>query len=247
MRFLVSNDDGYFSAGLVALVEALKPFGEVFVVAPDRDCSAIGHGLTMDRPLTIRQIADGFFCVNGTPADCVYLALSQLMPKHPDMVFSGINKGANMGGDVIYSGTVAAAMEGFMAGIQSVAISLTERNETYLSSATAVVSKLIPLFLRGQEKAPYLLNINVPSTPIQNIVGQYVTRLGSRSQPEACIHAKSPRGVDIYWAGRVGAPDLEKAGTDFWACSKNLVSITPLKIDCTDEAKLGMFEAWLTH
>ena len=246
MRFLVSNDDGYLAPGIAVLANTLQRYGEVIVVSPERDRSAASNSLTLDRPLTARLAANGFYYVNGTPTDCVHLAVTGLLEHKPDMVFSGINHGANMGDDTLYSGTVAAATEGFLLGIPSVAISLAGKSGGNFATAATLVEQLVERFIRTPVEQPVLLNVNVPDIPQEALQGQMVTRLGRRHRAEPVIRAQSPRGETIYWVGPVGNAQDAQQGTDFWACEHHFASITPLMIDLTAYDQLGDFSAWLS-
>ncbi|NDV11617.1 5'/3'-nucleotidase SurE [Crenobacter caeni] len=245
MRFLISNDDGYFAPGLAALAATLGRHGEVVVVAPERDRSGASNSLTLDRPLTLRQAANGFHYVNGTPTDCVHLAVTGWLDFRPDMVFSGINHGANMGDDTIYSGTVAAATEGYLLGIPSVAVSLCGKSGQNFATACHVVDGLVERFRERPFGAPVLLNVNVPDIPLPALAGVATTRLGRRHHAEPVIQARNPRGEAVYWVGAVGAAQDAGEGTDFWATANNLASVTPLSIDLTAYPQLDGVKAWL--
>ena len=247
MKFLISNDDGYFSPGIAALAQTLARHGEVVVVAPERDRSGASNSLTLDRPLSVRKAASGFFFVNGTPTDCVHLAVTGLLDFRPDMVVSGINHGANLGEDTLYSGTVAAATEGFLLGIPSLAVSLIGRSPLHLSSACNVVDSLVTRFQNQPLTTPVLLNINVPDLPQEQIQGMVVTRLGKRHKAEPVIKADNPRGETVYWVGPVGSAQDAGEGTDFWAIANNKISITPLMIDLTAYVQQDGINSWLHH
>ncbi len=245
MRILVSNDDGYFSPGIAALAEVASRFGEVTVVAPERDRSGASNSLTLDRPLSVRRAASGFLYVNGTPTDCVHVAITGLMPHRPDFVLSGINAGANMGDDTIYSGTVAAAMEGYLLGVPAIAFSLVDRGYAHLATARAVAEDLVGRFVRTGLERPALLNVNIPSCPLQALRGVRTTRLGKRHLAEPVVRASNPRGEAIYWIGPAGSAKDAGEGTDFHATENDWVSVTPLEIDLTDHPRLGAIDAWL--
>jgi 5'-nucleotidase len=245
MKFLISNDDGYFSPGIAALAATLARFGEVVVVAPERDRSGASNSLTLDRPLIVRKAANGYYFVNGTPTDCVHLAVTGMLDFRPDMVFSGINHGANMGDDTLYSGTVAAATEGFLLGIPSVAISLTGHSPQHLHSACDVVSRIVERCQQQPLKQAVLLNINVPDVALDALGELTVTRLGKRHMAQPVIKANNPRGDTVYWVGPVGAAQDAGAGTDFWAIANNKVSVTPLMIDLTAYGQLDGIKTWL--
>jgi 5'-nucleotidase len=245
MRILLSNDDGYFAPGLAALATALGAIAEVTVVAPERDRSGASNSLTLDRPLTVRKAANGFFYVNGTPTDCVHLAVTGLLDALPDMVVSGINHGANMGDDTIYSGTVAAATEGYLLGIPSLAVSLASFKAAHYDTAAQVVVEFV---LREQRHAfpqPVLFNVNVPDVPHGELKGIEVTRLGKRHKAEGVIRAKNPRDETIYWIGAAGAAQDAGPGTDFNAIAGGRVSVTPLRVDLTDAQHLDLVRDWL--
>lgn len=246
MKFLLSNDDGYFSPGLAKLAETLARYGEIVIVAPERDRSGASNSLTLDRPLTVRKAPSGFYFVNGTPTDCVHLALTGLLPFRPDMIFSGINHGSNVGDDTLYSGTVAAATEGFLLGIPSVAVSLTH-HAVHLETAGKVVESLLAHCIANPFHQPILLNVNVPDVPHEALRGMVVTRLGRRHPANPVIKSYNPRGEAIYWVGPVGKEQDAGEGTDFWALAQNKVSITPLMIDLTAHSQLDGVTAWLNH
>ncbi|MEO5700433.1 MAG: 5'/3'-nucleotidase SurE [Casimicrobiaceae bacterium] len=244
MRILLSNDDGYFAPGLEALAAALAPHAEITVVAPERDRSGASNSLTLDRPLTVRRAPNGFLFVNGTPTDCVHLAVTGLLEQLPDMVISGINLGANMGDDTIYSGTVAAATEGFLLGIPSVAISLASKTAAHFETAAAVAVDL----MQRQGRAPtgaWLLNVNVPDIPPTGVRGYRVTRLGRRHKAENVVRTQNPRGETVYWVGAAGAAADAGEGTDFHAVESGHVSITPLQIDLSNRDQMPAVSQWL--
>ena len=243
MHILLSNDDGYFAPGLAALYDALKVFGSVTVVAPEQNRSGASNSLTLDRPLALRQASNGFYFVNGTPTDCVHLAVTGMLDQMPDMIVSGINSGANMGDDTIYSGTVGAAMEGFLFGVPAIAFSQVERGWEHLDAAAAQARQLV-LDLKDQGRihgAPWLLNVNVPNRAADELKPLRVTRLGRRHSAERVITQVSPRGDTMYWIGSAGAAKDDSDGTDFHATFEGHVSVTPLHIDLTEHATLS---AW---
>jgi len=244
MRILLSNDDGYFAPGLEQLAAALAPHADVTVVAPERDRSGSSNSLTLDRPLTVRRAPNGFRFVNGTPTDCVHLAVTGLLDELPDMVISGINLGANMGDDTIYSGTVAAATEGFLLGIPSIAISITSKTATHFETAADIAVDLV-LRHRKRQAGAWLLNINVPDVPRAALTGYKVTRLGRRHKAENVIKQVSPRGETIYWVGAAGPAADAGEGTDFHAVDQRYASITPLQIDLTNRDLMTPVSAWL--
>jgi 5'-nucleotidase len=245
MRILISNDDGYFAPGLACLAEHLSKVAEVVVVAPERDRSGASNSLTLDRPLKLRRAASGFYYVNGTPTDCVHLAVTGMLDYQPDMVVSGINAGANMGDDTIYSGTVAAATEGYLLGIPAIAISLVGRELRYFDTAARVASDLVQRFACQTHQQPWLLNVNVPDIPYEQLQGLDVTRLGKRHKAEPVIKALTPNGETVYWVGAAGAAQDAGEGTDFNALNQLRVSLTPLQIDLTQYSQLDALGTWL--
>jgi len=247
MRILISNDDGYFSPGITALAEALRSVGEVTVVAPERDRSGASNSLTLDRPLSVRQAANGFYFVNGTPTDCVHLAVTGLLDFLPDMIVSGINLGANMGDDTIYSGTVAAAMEGFLLGIPSLAVSLVGKAGAHYATAAEVAVEMVERFRRSPVPAPVLLNVNVPDIARRALRGSEVTRLGRRHKAEPVVRIDTPRGDVGYWIGAAGGAADSGPGTDFHAVEHEHVSVTPLQVDLTYHGQLAMVRDWLVQ
>ena len=246
MRILVSNDDGYFSPGIALLAERLAALGEVTVVAPERDRSGASNSLTLDRPLTVRRAANGFRYVDGTPTDCVHLALTGLVDPLPDLVVSGINHGANMGDDTIYSGTVAAATEGYLFGIPSLAVSLVGKTGRHFETAAAVAVQMVERFARAPFAPPILLNINVPDVPLAELGGIEATRLGRRHKAEPVVQVKTPRGETAYWIGPAGDAQDAGPGTDFHAVAAGRVSVTPLQIDLSQHQQLPLVKAWLS-
>ena len=249
MRILISNDDGYRARGIVALREALKGLGDLNVVAPDRNRSGASNSLTLEVPLRVAQSEPDVYYVQGTPTDCVHLAISGLFPFEPDMVVSGINDGSNLGDDVLYSGTVAAATEGRFLGKPAVAISLNTDGlrgdaprhfETGAHFARVIVERL-----QSQPLArATVLNVNVPNIPVAEVRGIRVTRLGNRHRSEHVIRAEDPRGRPVYWVGPAGAGQDAGPGTDFNAVAEGFVSVTPLTVDLTNHAALGDLRAW---
>jgi 5'-nucleotidase len=246
VRILLSNDDGYFAPGLAALEQALSVLGVVTVVAPERDRSGASNSLTLDRPLSVRRATNGYYYVNGTPTDCVHLAVTGMLPELPDVVVSGINGGANMGDDTIYSGTVAAATEGFLLGIPSIAISLAGALE-HFATAGQVAADLVKRFAQHHVDQPVLLNVNVPDVPLATLRGTKVTRLGKRHKAEPVVKAVTPRGETVYWIGAAGSAQDAGEGTDFHAVASNMVSITPLQMDLTRFTQMEMVERWLSR
>jgi 5'-nucleotidase len=245
MHILLSNDDGYFAPGLTKLWEAVSAFAEVTVVAPERDRSGASNSLTLDRPLSVRRAANGFFYINGTPTDCVHLAVTGLLDKMPDLVISGVNHGANMGDDTIYSGTVAAATEGYLLGIPSIAVSLVAHGDDHFGTAARIAAELAGRLVRQPLAQPVLLNVNVPDLPFERLRGTQVTRLGKRHKAEPVVRAPTPRGETVYWVGAAGAAQDAGEGTDFYAAANGLVSVTPLQIDLTQYSRMQAVREWI--
>jgi 5'-nucleotidase len=243
MRILLSNDDGYSAPGIEALANALAPIAEVTVVAPESDRSGASNSLTLDRPLRLRRSANGFYFVNGTPTDCVHLAVTGMLDTMPDMVVSGINLGANMGDDTIYSGTVAAAMEGYLLGVPSIAISLASKTGAHFATAARIAREMVERFQRQEFGQPVLLNINVPDEP--DVRGLRVTRLGRRHKAEKVVSQVTPRDETVYWVGAAGEAADAGEGTDFHSVASGFVSITPLQIDLTHAGQIGAVSDWL--
>jgi 5'-nucleotidase len=247
MRILLSNDDGYFAPGITLLAEMLAPLGEITVVAPERDRSGSSNSLTLDRPLTVRRTQGRVYYVNGTPTDCVHLAVTGLLRELPDVVISGVNHGANMGDDTIYSGTVAAATEGFLLGIPSIAISLASEGAGHFRTAGRVAMELVSRFQRSPLDGAVLLNVNVPDVDYGELRGFQVTRLGKRHKAEPVVKSTTPRGETVYWVGAAGGAQDAGDGTDFHAVAANRVSITPLQMDLTRYAQLESIADWLAR
>ena len=250
MKILICNDDGYQASGIVALYEALKSVADVEVVAPEHNNSAKSNALTLHSPMYVQTAANGFRYINGTPADCVHIALTGLLGYRPDLVVSGINNCANMGDDTIYSGTVGAAMEGYLFGIPAIAFSQTERGWAHIDVAAARARELVLQLAPSLEavadgatlvQLPWLLNVNIPNLPEDKIRGVKVARLGRRHAAERVIEQTSPRGEIMYWIGSAGPAKEAGEGTDFYATSQNFVSITPLQVDLTDHARLSQW------
>lgn len=241
MKILLSNDDGYQAPGIVALYRSLQQVADVEVVAPEHNNSAKSNALTLNAPLYVHEAANGFRYVNGTPADCVHIALTGLLGYRPDLVVSGINNGANMGDDTIYSGTVGAAMEGYLFGIPALAFSQVDKGwgelEAAAQKAADMVRQMLALKLVGQ--TPWLLNVNIPNLPLHALRGIKLCRLGRRHAAERVITQVSPRGETMYWIGGAGAALDDSEGTDFHATAQGHVSVTPLKVDLTDHQNLG--------
>ena len=245
MRILLSNDDGYFAPGLAVLADALAGLGEITVVAPERDRSGASNSLTLDRPLSVRRAAGGFFFVNGTPTDCVHLAVTGLLDELPDIVVSGINHGANMGDDTIYSGTVAAATEGYLLGIPSIALSLAGKSGQNFAAAGRIARGLVERFRLQPPAEPTLLNVNIPDLPFDALGELEVTRLGKRHKAEGVVKTSTPRGETVYWIGAAGGAQDAGPGTDFHAIAQSRVSVTPLRIDLTHPDQIPAVRAWL--
>jgi 5'-nucleotidase len=245
MRILLSNDDGYLAPGLAELVDSLAGLGEITVVAPEQNRSGASNSLTLDRPLFLKRAGNGFYFVNGTPTDCVHLAVTGMLDNLPDIVVSGINLGANMGDDTIYSGTVAAATEGFLLGLPSIAISLTSFEGSNFATAGRIARELVERFIRDPIREPVLLNVNVPDIPYEQLQGMEVTRLGRRHKAEPVVRMTSPRNETVFWVGAAGAAADAGPGTDFNAVERGCVSITPLQIDLTHTAQLGAVRNWM--
>jgi 5'-nucleotidase len=255
-HILVSNDDGYLAPGLLALVNAVRPLGRITVIAPEQNHSGASNSLTLSRPLSIHRVAggerDGFFFINGTPTDCVHVAMTGFLEHKPDLVISGVNQGENMGEDVLYSGTVAAAVEGVMFGVPGIAFSQIDRGWNRLEDAAKVahdvvaqmlVSNLASPQLARQEGAATLLNVNIPNRPYADLNRWRVTRLGNRHHSQPVVVQDSPRGEKIYWIGAAGDVKDSSAGTDFHAVENGCISITPMQLDLTHHARLTAMRA----
>lgn len=245
MKILISNDDGVHAPGLAYLAEALSKIAEIIVVAPDRNRSGVSNSLTLEHPLRVVTAANGFFSVNGTPTDCVHIAITGLLKEMPDMVVSGINEGSNLSDDVLYSGTVAAATEGRFLGLPAMAISLAgPRCEHY--DTAAHVARLLVMRLHEQPlTSNTILNVNVPDVPFADLQGIQVTRLGTRHIAEPTIKGLDPRGRKIYWIGQPGPEQDAGPGTDFYAVNAGYVSITPLQLDLTHYKILDELSGWV--
>jgi 5'-nucleotidase len=245
MRILIANDDGYQAPGLAALVAACEGLGELQVVAPEQNASGTSNSLTLNRGLSVYTTANGWRYINGTPSDCVHFALSGLLEHRPDLVVSGINQGANMGDDTLYSGTVAAAMEGFLFGIPAIAFSQVQKGWEHLDAAGRVARAVIQQVLQRPPKVtPYLLNVNIPNRADADRLPSRVTRLGRRHASEPVICQTNPRGEPIYWIGAAGDAREAGEGTDFYATASGRISITPLQVDLTDHASLARWREW---
>lgn len=255
MRILIANDDGYLAPGLAALVKACEGLGDLDVVAPEQNASGTSNSLTLGRPLSVFTASNGFLYINGTPSDCVHLALTGVLAQRPDLVVSGINQGANMGDDTLYSGTVAAAMEGYLFGIPSIAFSQVEKGWADLDAAARVARTVIQHALAqlptnaasaAPARLPFLLNVNIPNCADADQLPMQITRLGRRHSSEALIRQTSPRGETMYWIGPAGNARVAGEGTDFHATANGRVSITPLQVDLTDHAAVPDWQSWLS-
>jgi 5'-nucleotidase len=247
VKILVSNDDGYRAEGLHMLAGALREFGDVTVVAPDRNRSGAGHSLTLDVPLRVTQMDDKLYYVTGTPTDCVHLAISGLFDFEHDMVVSGINDGSNLGDDVLYSGTVAAAIEGRFLGLPAIAVSLCTgvHSGQHFDTAARVARELVARLLRQPVDPAMIFNVNVPDRPYEDLRGMRATRLGFRHRAEPVVKSQDPKGRPVYWVGPAGPQQDAGPGTDFHAVSEGCVSITPLQLDLTRHAVLADIDRWL--
>lgn len=245
MHILISNDDGYLARGLRVLAYALAEFAQVTIVAPDRNRSGASNSLTLDAPLRVEQVDDNTYFVNGTPTDCVHVAITGLLDTEPDMVVSGINHGANLGDDVLYSGTVAAAMEGRFLGLPAIAVSLVLAGHENFSVAAKITADLVRRIIADPLPTDTILNINVPDRPGNDPFELDVTRLGFRHKSEPVIKAEDPKGEPIYWVGPAGSGQDSGAGTDFHAVENDRVSVTPIKIDLTDHERVSPLSEWL--
>ncbi len=246
MRILISNDDGYQAPGIIALAEALAAIAEVTVVAPERDRSGASNSLTLENPIRATRTDNGFIRVDGTPTDCVHLAITGLLEQEPDMVVSGINSGANLGDDVLYSGTVAAAMEGRFLGLPAIAVSLVAQHTAqHYVTAARVASALVQRLSAEPLPADTILNVNVPDLPWEALQGFVATRLGHRHKAEPVIKAHDPRGRPIYWVGPPGGEQDSGPGTDFHAVRSGQVSVTPIQVDLTRYTALDTVAGWL--
>jgi 5'-nucleotidase len=251
MKILVSNDDGVYAEGLRILADSLREIATIKIVAPDRNRSGASNSLTLDRPVRVKNIGEGILSVEGTPTDCVHLAITGLLERRPDMVVSGINEGSNLGDDVLYSGTVAAAIEGRWVGPPAIAGSLAERNQRttpivhHYATAASVVKHLVQRLQTHPLPANTILNVNVPNLPLEAIEGYEVTRLGTRHQAERTITQLDPRGHTVYWVGPPGPEEDAGHGTDFNAVNAKRVSITPLQVDLTHYQAFDGLAKWL--
>ncbi|HJV81384.1 5'/3'-nucleotidase SurE [Noviherbaspirillum sp.] len=244
MKILISNDDGYLAPGIIALAEALKPIAEIVVVAPDSNRSGSSNSLTLDRPLLVFCADNGFYFVNGTPSDCVHVALTGGFAFKPDLIVSGINQGQNMGDDTLYSGTVAAATEGYLFGIPAIAFSQVEKGWAHVDVAARIAREFVERKL-DMLQMPYLLNVNIPNMPYEQIKGLKATRLGKRHESEAVIKTLDPHGRETFWIGPAGKAKDAGEGTDFHAVANGFVSVTPLQIDLTHARQLDVLKKGL--
>ncbi|MCU7933584.1 MAG: 5'/3'-nucleotidase SurE [Candidatus Thiodiazotropha sp. (ex Dulcina madagascariensis)] len=245
MKILLSNDDGYQAPGLQMLAERLSAVGDIVVVAPDQDRSGASNSLTLVNPLRARTMENGFIRVDGTPTDCVHLAITGLLDEEPDLVVSGINAGPNMGDDVLYSGTVAAATEGRFLGFPALAISMNSHHPEHFDTGARVAAELVGRLIRSPLSENVILNINVPDLPYEQLSGIRPTRLGHRHKAEPVVKARDPRGRTIYWVGPAGAEQDAGEGTDFFAVRQGYVSVTPLQVDLTRHSALQAVDEWL--
>ena len=245
MRILLSNDDGYFAPGLAVLAEAVRQIAHIDVVAPERDRSGASNSLTLSRPLRMQRTSNGFYYVDGTPTDCVHLAITGLLTQEPDIVIAGINHGANLGDDVIYSGTVAAAMEGRFLGLPAIAVSLVGKQGKHFATAARVALELLDKLKSHPLPADTILNVNVPDIAYDALKGIEATRLGHRHKAEPVIRSADPHGNPIYWVGPPGGEADAGPGTDFHAIRRQCVSVTPLNVDLTRHSALNQLASWL--
>lgn len=245
MKILVSNDDGYLAPGIIALAEALRPIAEIIVVAPDSNRSGSSNSLTLDRPLSVYRAGNGFYFVNGTPSDCVHVALTGGLSFKPDLIVSGINQGQNMGDDTLYSGTVAAATEGFLFGFPAIAFSQVDKGWMHVETAARIAREFVERDF-GMLTSPFLLNVNIPNLPYDEIKGIKATRLGKRHESEAVIKTQDPHGREIFWIGPAGKAKDAGEGTDFHAVANGFVSVTPLQIDLTHTTQLDALKKGLS-
>ena len=245
MHILISNDDGYKSKGIQVLIRELEKYAQITVVAPSRNRSGASSSLSLDRSIKVTQKDDSFYYLSGTPTDCVHIALTGLMHSLPDMVISGINHGPNLGDDTIYSGTVAAAIEGYLLNIPSFAVSMGSANPKNFETAAKVTSDLIKLYNKNNKGTATLLNVNVPDIPYDELKGMEVTRLGKRHAAEKAIEKKHSQKESLYWIGEVGQPHDGGPGTDFYALENNLVSISPIHPDLTDFKNIEATKDWI--
>jgi 5'-nucleotidase len=245
MRILLSNDDGFQAPGIAVLYEAARAFGEVTVVAPDKNCSGASNSLTLQRPLSVKTAPNGFRYVDGTPTDCVHLAVTGLLDFRPDLIISGINDGENMADDTLYSGTVGAAMEGYLLGIPSIAFSMSRKPPQHWETGALVASQLLAAVTKQKMTKPWLLNVNIPDIPAAQLRGIQTTRLGKRHAAQPTIPTTNPRGDTVWWVGAAGDAAHKSDGTDFHAVENGYASVTPLMVDLTAHAEMVGVQTWL--
>lgn len=245
MKILICNDDGYLAEGIAVLAKTASQFAEVRVVAPESDQSGVSNSFTLNRPLSIKKASNGFSYVNGTPTDCIHVALHTMTDFKPDLVITGINHGANMGDDVLYSGTVAAATEAFLMGIPALAFSLCDRSSKYWATAEKVVNAVLQKICAQLPTEPILWNINIPPVAVEDIQGFHAARLGRRHHEHCIVPSENPRGEIMYWIGGVGNADTSKEGTDFADSHAGFVTITPITLDLTDYEQMGTVSSFL--
>jgi 5'-nucleotidase len=245
MKILLSNDDGYQAPGLRALHDSLAAIAEITVVAPERDRSGASNSLTLDFPIRAHRQPDGFIRVDGTPTDCVHLAITGLLDEEPDMVVAGINAGFNLGDDVLYSGTVAAAMEGRFLGLPAMAVSMEGTSPRYFATGARVARELVERLVAKPLAPDTILNVNIPDLPYEELRGYQATRLGHRHKAEPVVKSEDPRGRLIYWVGPAGAEQDAGSGTDFFSVRQGFVSVTPLQVDLTRHSEIDRMGDWL--
>ena len=245
MHLLLSNDDGFQAEGLQTLARVLSDLATITVVAPNRNRSAASNSLTLERPLRAVEFKPGYYTIDGTPTDCVHLGITGLLQREPDMVVSGINAGANMGDDVIYSGTVAAAMEGRFLGLPAVAVSINSFQPAYFEDAARVTKTLVKQIIDKPFPEDVILNVNIPDIPCDQMQGFATTRLGNRHKAEPAIMTHDPRGKPIFWVGAAGPEQDAGPGTDFHAINNNFISVTPLHVDLTRYNAMDSVKTWL--
>jgi 5'-nucleotidase len=247
MNILLSNDDGYDAPGIKILAGYLKKIAHVTIFAPDQNRSGASNSLSLDRPLKVTEVEKDYYHINGTPTDCVHLALTGFLDKMPDMVVSGINNGANMGDDTIYSGTVAAAMEGYLLDIPSFAISMSQHEATHFETAASITVDLILHYQKNKTRDAMLLNINVPDIPLEKVQGIHITRLGKRHKAESVNKSEDADGNILYWVGAAGLPNDGGEGTDFYSVSHNFVSVSPIHADLTRHNQINDLKIWMNN
>lgn len=244
MRILVSNDDGVHAPGIFALANAMAGLGEIVVMAPDRNRSGASNSLTLSHPIRTHQLDNGYYSVEGTPTDCVHLALTGFLSESVDLVVSGINHGSNLGDDVLYSGTVAAAIEGCNMGLKSIAFSMAGNHIQHFATGAHIAKRLVTQMMHTKLPAKTLLNVNIPDVPLDEIQGFHVTRMGTRVGAKPIIRASDPRGLPMYWIGSSGEEEDAGPGTDFYAVKHGFVSITPLHLDMTSYKVFDQIASW---